>query len=187
MIEYAYSVRGYQISNPDLLTSDRYTINAKAPSGTPDHQLPAMVQQLLSERFKMKLRHETKEIPVYALIIGKDGLKVEASPDWAGGGFVTGNRSIDGTPYVPVKWRGSMSGFAAGLSRIIGDRPVLDRTGLTGRYFAEFSYVPEAALRQGAVGPSLFDAIEELGFKLEPVRASLEFLIIEHVERPSEN
>jgi uncharacterized protein (TIGR03435 family) len=47
--------------------------------------------------------------------------------------------------------------------------------------------VPEAALRQGAVGPSLFDAIEELGFKLEPVRASLEFLIIEHVEKPSEN
>jgi uncharacterized protein (TIGR03435 family) len=59
--------------------------------------------------------------------------------------------------------------------------------GLTGRYFAEFSYVPEAALRQGAVGPSLFDAIEELGFKLEPVRASLEFLIIEHVEKPSDN
>ena len=62
-----------------------------------------------------------------------------------------------------------MSGLAAGLSGIIGERPVLDRTGLTGRYFAEFSYVPEVALRQGAVGPSIFDAIEKLGFKLEPV------------------
>jgi uncharacterized protein (TIGR03435 family) len=146
-----------------------------------------MVQQLLRERFKMKLRQETKEVPVYALIIGKDGPKVEASPDWAGGGFVTGNRSGDETGHVPVKWRGSMSGLAAGLSGIIGDRPVLDRTGLTGRYSAEFSYVPETALRQGVFGPSIFDAIEELGFKLEPVRASLEFLIIEHIEKPSEN
>ena len=80
-----------------------------------------------------------------------------------------------------------MSLFAVGLSGIVGDRPVVDRTGLTGHYFEEFSYVPDAALRQGAVGPSLFDAINELGLKLEPVRASLEFLIIEHVEKPSDN
>jgi uncharacterized protein (TIGR03435 family) len=185
IIEYAYSVRRYQISGPEVLTSDRYTINAKAPAGTPDSQLPAMVQQLLRDRFKMKLRQETKEVPVYALIIGKDGPKVEASPDAAGGGFVRGNRS-DERGEVPVRWRGSLSGFAAGLSGIVGDRPVLDRTELTGRYFAEFSYVPEAALRQGAVGPSIFDAIEKLGFQLEPVRASLEFLIIEHVEKPAE-
>jgi uncharacterized protein (TIGR03435 family) len=73
------------------------------------------------------------------------------------------------------------------LSGIVGDRPVLDRTGLTGRYVAEFSYVPEAALLRGVFGPSLFEAVQEFGFKFEPVRASVEFLIIEHIEKPSEN
>jgi uncharacterized protein (TIGR03435 family) len=187
IIQYAYSVRPYQILGPEFLTKDRYTINAKAPSGTPNDLLPAMVQQLLSERFKMGLRQETREIAVYALVLGKDGPKVEASPEWAGGGFVTGNRSGDERGYVPVKWRGSTSGFAAGLSGIVGDRPVLDRTGLTGRYAAEFSYVPDAALLRGVFGPSIFEAIREFGFKLEPVRASVEFLVIEHIEKPSEN
>jgi uncharacterized protein (TIGR03435 family) len=187
IIEYAYSLRSYQLSGPDLLTSDRYTIDARAPSGTPDHQLPAMVQQLLIDRFRMVLRQETKEVPVYALILGKDGPKVEATEE-AGGGFVIGrNQSGDENGLVPLRWRGSMAGFAAGLSRVVGDRPVLDRTGLTGRYSANFSYVPEAALRLGGVGPSIFDAVEKLGFKLEPVRASVEFLIIERIEKPSEN
>lgn len=86
-----------------------------------------------------------------------------------------------------MKWHGDKSLFAAGLSGIIGDRPVLDRTSLAGRYLAEFSYVPEAALRRGVFGPSIFAAIGELGFKLEPVRASLEFLVIEQIEKPSEH
>jgi uncharacterized protein (TIGR03435 family) len=186
IVEYAYSVRSYQVSGPDLLKADRYTIEAKAPSGTPDNLLPAMAQQLLDERFRMALRWETKEIPVYALIIGKDGPRLKESEE-AGFGFVTGNRSGDENGYVPVKFRGNLSLFVSGLSGIVGDRPVVDRTGLTGRYFEEFSYVPDVAVRQGAVGPSLFDAIAKLGLRLEPVRASLDFLVIEHIEKPSEN
>jgi uncharacterized protein (TIGR03435 family) len=145
-----------------------------------------MAQQLLDERFRMALRRETKEVSVYALIIGKDGPRLKESEE-VGFGFVTGNRSGDENGYVPVKFRGNMSLFVSGLSGIVGDRPVVDRTGLTGRYFEEFGYVPDAAVRQGAVGPSLFDAIAKLGLRLEPVRASLDFLVIEHIEKPSEN
>jgi uncharacterized protein (TIGR03435 family) len=99
--------------------------------------------------------------------------------------------SEDGkTPRDPnsfVKREFEQAVLAAGLTGIVGNRPVLNRTGLTGHYSTEFSYVPDEAIRRGAVGASIFDALEKLGLKLEPVRASVQFLTITHIDKPSEN
>lgn len=75
----AYDVKRYQITGPSWLDSERYDITAKVPDGVPKEQIPAMLQALLSERFKMTIHRETKEQPVYALIVGKGGPKLTKS------------------------------------------------------------------------------------------------------------
>jgi uncharacterized protein (TIGR03435 family) len=188
IIRYAYNVKDYQISGPEML-SNRYTITAKAPSGTPNSQLRPMLQPLLADRFKMMLRRETREMLVYALVVADSGLKMNevvgdlsssgrGAPGIGAGGGGTGLATMSGM--------GSMSSLADALSRNT-DRPVLDRTGLSGRYSWRLAYIPDGVQREGVFGPSLSSALEDQGLKLERVRAPVEFLIIEHIEKPSEN
>src|SRR5271169_3775092 len=75
-IHYAYTVKESQVSGPDLLSSERFDIVAKLPAGAAREQIPAMMQALLADRFKMTLHRESKESPVYALIVGKGGIKM---------------------------------------------------------------------------------------------------------------
>ena len=76
----AYNVKGYQISGPGWLDSERFDIVAKVPQGATKEQFQVMLQNLLAERFKLTLHHETKELPIYALVVGKNGLKMKESP-----------------------------------------------------------------------------------------------------------
>jgi uncharacterized protein (TIGR03435 family) len=76
----AYNVKGYQLSGPAWLDSERFDIVAKIPKGATKEQFQQMLQNLLAERFKLKLHRETKELPVYALVIAKTGLKMKESP-----------------------------------------------------------------------------------------------------------
>ncbi len=86
----AYDVKGYQLSGPGWLDSERYDIVAKIPEGATKEQFQLMLQNLLSERFKLKLHRETKDLPIYALVVGKNGVKMKESskddpaPDAAG-------------------------------------------------------------------------------------------------------
>jgi uncharacterized protein (TIGR03435 family) len=189
IIRYAYDVEDYQISGPGMLTTDRYHINAKAPPGTPNSGLYPMLQSMLVDRFKMVLKREMRNTPVYALRQTNDGIKIKelaageqtsgvGQADPGGVGLVPGMRTSTST--------GTMKGLADSLSRRT-DRPVVDRTGLTGRYTIALQYVPESALRDGMVGPSLDMALEQLGLKLDQIRVPIEFLEIEHIEKPSPN
>ena len=81
-IARAYRVNLFRVSGPDWITSERFDLNAKLPAGATSDQIPEMLQALLAERFQMKLHHEKKELPVYALSLGKPPLKVqESAPD----------------------------------------------------------------------------------------------------------
>src|ERR1039457_4817815 len=77
----AYGVKGYQINGPKWLDSERFDIAAKIPMGATKEQLKQMMQNLLAERFKLALHHETKELPMYALVVGKGGAKLKESVD----------------------------------------------------------------------------------------------------------
>ena len=79
LIQNAFRVKNYQISGPAWLDSERFEIVAKLPEGANADQTPEMMQKLLAERFGLKLHRETKELPVYALVTGKNGPKLEAS------------------------------------------------------------------------------------------------------------
>jgi uncharacterized protein (TIGR03435 family) len=79
-IAYAYRVKNYGISGPEWMASERFDITAKLPANATAKQLPEMLQALLEDRFRLKVHRESRELPVYAMVIGKSGLKMQESP-----------------------------------------------------------------------------------------------------------
>jgi len=201
LIQQAYGVRDFQITGgPGWIGSERYDIVAK-PEGegdvTPD-QLKPMIQALLAERFKLTLHRETKELPVYALVVAKNGPKlqeVEGGPTKTKGAQMRMGRGLLNAQAV------SMTMLATSLSNQLG-RSVIDKTGLTGNYDVKLEWTPDEGQSFGpkeggpegappppsASGPSIFTAVQEqLGLKLEPQKGPVEILIIDRIEKATEN
>jgi uncharacterized protein (TIGR03435 family) len=193
LIIYAYGLKVYQLSggptwvtNPSTDT-DYYDINAKAEGDEPltESRARQLLQTLLADRFQLRLHRESKEMPVYALVVGKAGPKFkESAPD-----ATTGMRaSVTLATVTSTFTKSQMSSLVRVLSSA-ADRPVLDQTGLTGFYDfkVEFARDPAAVVAESSAA-SLFTALQEqLGLKLEPRRGSIETMVIDHAERPSEN
>jgi len=193
----AYDVRDYQLLGaPDWLVKDRYAIQAKAPEGSfSDAQIWLMVRRLLEDRFQLKIHRETKELPVYVLVVGKSGPKIQAAKDsLVPGGLGVGRGSITARSTT-------FANVAIALSRLLG-RPVVDETQLSGNYEFKLHYdqssvglpFPEprqdsdATAQPDATEPSIFTAVQEqLGLKLESTKGPVEVLIIDRVEKPSKN
>jgi bla regulator protein BlaR1 len=184
-IRQAYGLRPYQISGgPGWLTDDRYDVVAKAAGPASKAQVMQMLQALLADRFKLTYHFETREMPVYTLVIAKNGPKIKDAKDDGNGA------EIGGDPQHPLIARNvSMALFAGALSRLQElDRPVLDGTGLTGVFNFTLDYAPEDAASPDKAGPSIFTALaEQLGLKLEVSKGPVEILVIDHVEKPSGN
>lgn len=159
----------------------------------------AMLQGLLADRFKLTYYHVTKELPVYALVFAKNGIKLRESkegscvvpgqgdplaaagqrpPDFCGTYFARRNQ-IDGT-------RITMSQLVVALYSQL-DRPLIDKTGLSGVWDVHLVWSPDDAPDDDA-GPSIYTALQEqLGLRLEATKAAVPVLVIDHIERPSEN
>jgi uncharacterized protein (TIGR03435 family) len=188
LIEYAYAFRSDQISGePAWALSDYYDLDAKADGeGTlTTAQSRLMVQTLLADRFQLRVHRETQEVSIYALVVAKGGPKFKASPSGATGGSSV--RAGDKGIHMEAK-RGSMEQLARQLSNTAG-RPVMDRTGLTGSYAYTLDWFPEdRATSPDPDAPSMFAALQEqLGLRLESTKGPMERLVIDHVEKPSEN
>jgi uncharacterized protein (TIGR03435 family) len=209
LIELAYDVRDFQISGgPAWADSEKYAVNAKideetlgalkklaADQGAVQRRL--MLQSLLTERFKLKVSHSSKDLPTYALLVSKNGPKIKLSADPTGRGGFSSNKRGE----VIVKGT-FMNSFADWLSRELG-RKVVDKTALEGKYDFTLHWTPErltampgsaadsnpgAATPPSDSGPSIFTALQEqLGLKLESQKGPVETLIIDSIERPSEN
>jgi uncharacterized protein (TIGR03435 family) len=214
-------LRGDQIEgDPRWLTDELYDVVAKVDQADlADWQKPAMkqtmlramLQAMLAERCKVVAHYGTKEVPVYDLLIAKGGPKFKQTEtvDMAElrrkhpeGGVMRGNgtmavQGLDRTQFYAI----SMAILANTILPSVADRPVLDRTGLTGYYDLA---LPSSALRRppppflGVSQPldapyppledeSIFAALEVLGLRLEPAKGPIETLVIDHVERPSGN
>jgi uncharacterized protein (TIGR03435 family) len=189
LITYAYGVRYEQIAGaPAWAGSAHYDIQATAGAGdqplTPEESR-RMAQSLLAERFRFQSHRETVEVPVYALVVGKNGPKLKAAgPDATGGNSVRG--SDKGLHMEATK--GSMEALARQLSATAGG-PVLDRTGLAGSYVYTLDWFPANRVPPPDLDtPSMFKAVEEqLGLKLEQAKGPLQKLVIDRAEKPSEN
>jgi uncharacterized protein (TIGR03435 family) len=210
LVQFAYGVpQDYQISGgPDWVKSDKFEIDAKMDTSvaeelkklSPDERnsmRQKMLQALLADRFKLAIHRETKELPVYTLIIAKNGPKFqETHPDDA-------VPNAPGGRGEPKKKDGMMVGFDAGMltmnakgiriSELIRNwsislrRPILDKTGLTGKYDCTLRWAPDTG-PSDSNDPSLITAIQDqLGLRLESGKAPVEIFMIDHIERPSGN
>lgn len=195
LIAYAYRVKTYQITGPDYIKSERFDILAKLPEGATKDQGPEMMQALLASRFKLVLHRESKEFPVYAMVAGKNGVKLTPKPD----------------DYVPGQNKGFGTLTMESLASMMNtgdDRPVVDQTELKGLYLVPMQSVmnmlmtrakaraeQSAASRNGgataASDPAdsgVFALVQEFGLKLEPRKLPLPYLTVDHVEKaPTEN
>jgi len=186
VIMTAYGVKAYQISGPDWLNNERYDIVAKLPDGAPKDQIPLMLQRLLLERFRLSLHREKKELSVYALMIGKDGPKLQKA-DGGGGTLRRGRGHLEAQMM-------SISGLANALSGVV-DRVVLDMTELKGRYNFSLEWTEEGEAGAGSdnpplrSGPAIFTALQEqLGLKLQARKALVEIIIIDRAQKvPTDN
>ena len=215
LMEWAYRIKDFQISGaPGWMGSDLFDITAK-PEGSENADKPnLMLQALLAERFQLVIRRETRELPVYALVVAKNGPKFKDAsesdpniidlskrPDLAGRGgrarftmIRRGRLTAQG---------GNMTLLVSELSSFLG-RTVVDKTGLTGTYDLKLEWQPDenqvamfqalgvpegfGAPAADPLGPSLFAALEEqLGLRLDSQKGPVEMFAVERIEKPSEN
>ena len=194
MIQYAYNVRDFQISGgPAWVRSDRYDVTAKPDGSVRDQQMKEMLQALLAERFQLQFHRQTQEGPIYALLIGKNGPKLQPAPESDNSGISSNSNAIK---TILKGNHATMEELAASLGNRVG-RPVIDKTGMSGKFDFELSWVADLTVHTGATdpgipdvsGPSIFTALQEqLGLQLVPKKVPVEFIIVDHVERtPAEN
>jgi uncharacterized protein (TIGR03435 family) len=218
-ITYAYRVQDYLLEGvPDWVKNDRWDINARAEGNFPTtandeadlrHE---MVRALLVDRFKLSVHKETRERPIYALVLAqpRQPLSSRLHVSTTDCAAVQGAEFRQGglrTPLTPdgatdcgyndppgrISWgTQSMRQVAAILSDTL-QRPVVDRTGLDGNFSALLTYTPDSGRVGGADQPaadpnaaSIFTALQEqLGLKLETTRGAVDVFVIDHIERPT--
>ena len=191
-----YQIVGYKDPSEDSRWVD---IEARASANATEDQIRLMLQSLLEDRFKLKVHHETRDMPGYELTIAKG--KAKLTPARQGDMTVT----IEGRTLTARAGACGTSGWnegnhivchAAGMEAITSQlrsllqSPVTDRTGLTGNYDLNLLYLPDNRKLEADAPPAplLPDALQEnLGLKLEKVKGSVDVLVIDHLERPSEN
>jgi uncharacterized protein (TIGR03435 family) len=186
---FAYGIgedKDYAITGPAWLKTERYDIIGKVPPGATFDQMRRMLQATLTERFKLGLHRETKEMPIYAMVVARDGLKIkETEPGHGAFSFGRGHIEAKG---------GALAAFADRLSQML-DRPVIDQTRVPGVFAFTLDWSPDTPMTNpgddspGSTGPTIFTAIQQqLGLRLEARRGPVEVLVIDRGERvPIEN
>ncbi len=165
---------------PAWVAADGYDVDATYPVNTPTDQVELMLQTLLADRFQLKVHREEREVPVYALVPAKGGTKLSASPPEGKFSSKTGRGHLD----LQHASTTTLSRFLANLT----DRPVFDTTEVKGLFDITLYWTPDSNQLGADSGPSIYTAIQEqLGLRLEPRKSPFEFIVIDHIERPSEN
>ena len=212
-----FQVQRFRETLPDWAGPARYDIQARAISRPGKDEMRLMMQSLLAERFGMKVHHEMRELPVYAMVLVKAGklgpmLKAHAAddpacskmkiPEAVAGAFPSG---CGVTASIPATHAGYMAvgGYnmtmdagatALGGSGDVTDRPVVDKTGLTGKFDFTVEFVQsknggvgaDAASQTEVTGPTFVEALkEQLGLKLVPDKAMVDVVVIDRLEKPS--
>lgn len=184
---------------PSWIRSERFEIQAKIPESAPTYTfdqfmrgdapgLEKMLQALLADRFKLLVHKETKQVAGYALVLGKGGSKLTKSSVEDKRAFGV-RREIGPNGQVSnqmVARRVEMRDFAF-LLLMTTQRPVIDRTGLTGEFDFDLEFAPFDSDATDSSAPSLFTAIQQLGLRLETAKTPLDGLAIDRAERPESN
>ena len=203
ILQFGFNIPQTRILDaPGWLSSEKFDIEAKADSLDDELMMltseegklekQRMVQALLADRFQLNIHHETRELPVYALVVEKNSSKLQASK--ANGCTINSSRS-----HIEILGCDSMAVLAEGLAEDLG-RVVIDKTALAGRYDINLKWAPDdgpPSITSGSAGtsssvdssgPSIYTALQKQpGLKLEPQKGPVQVLFVDHVEQPSAN
>jgi uncharacterized protein (TIGR03435 family) len=198
LIAAAYSLNPRTISGgPGWMDSDHFDIQAKTAGNvrpTHDEQM-AMLRSLLTERFKLTFHREQKEFPIYALEVAKSGAKLKASATGVEAPPVVGPAQVFPQHVVLPARNATMGDFVTLMQRAILDKPVVDKTGLNGRYDFDLQWAPDETQFDGGLPPAtdsssppLFIAIQQqLGLRLVATKGPVQALVVDKAEKPSAN
>lgn len=184
LIEMAFQIKSFQVSGgPGWLDENNYTIVATTGNATAltNELLGQYLQSLLTDRFHLVYHRETKQLPVYDLLVAKNGPKLTPHANDKEGTSSQGRNGAFHMTGTDLTMAG-LSSFLAGHL----DRPVLDRTGIQGRYDVKLEWSsPEVA---DAASPSIFSALQEqMGLRLEAAKGPVEILVVDNIDKPSGN
>jgi uncharacterized protein (TIGR03435 family) len=209
LIRFAYSVEDFQISGgPAWMNSEAYDVDAKPSPGAAvdirtmnvpqreefQKRIQLKVQALLAERFKLTIHRESKDMPIYELVVAKNGPKLTAAAPGEG----KGPRGLR-MRYGEFQGSGATLPVLAQRLFLLTGRMVVDKTGLTGNYDFKLDFTPEPGQMAPpppgiekeplpAPGPSIFTALQEqLGLKLQSAKGPVEVIVVDRVEKPSAN
>jgi uncharacterized protein (TIGR03435 family) len=182
LILNAFNVRSFQLQGgPRWIGADRFEVDAKWPENANPKQAPEMLQALLAERFKLKVHRETREMPIYNLVVANSGPKLTPAKD--------DERSmVRGTGRGRMQFqKTSMLTLAQNLSENL-NQTVIDKTGLSGTFTFTLEWAADLSQPDPDQRPSIFTAVQEqLGLRLESEKGPVEVLIVDRVERPTQN
>ena len=198
LIVFAYDVQVKQIVGaPDWFAKERFDIAAIPDAeGQPSpEQFKTMAQKLLADRFNLTLHHEMRELSAFVLTVAKNGLKLKKNESGDPGPGKLNMRLTQGGMMLTSQ-NETMAEFASSLQQAVVDRPVVNRTELTGRFDFQFTFAPDGSQFGGmrlppqndeGAAPSLFTAIQELGLRLDAVKTPVDVLVIDREAMPSAN
>ena len=190
LVERAYNVKPFQVIAPDWMDNVRFDITAKYPEETKNSDRPAMLKTLLEDRFKLATHADSKELPGYALVAAKSGLKIKAV-DAGGSGAGTSSNSSNNSVTLKVTSI-PMADLADYLARQLGST-VIDKTGVEGAYTFELHWtLDDSNGGPNDGGAAQFAAIQEaigtLGLHLQAQKVPVQMVVVDHIERvPTEN
>jgi uncharacterized protein (TIGR03435 family) len=194
LLKYAYALQEQEIvGGPKWLKTQKFNLVGDPETQTrpSSDEFKKMVQNLLADRFHLTAHRETRDLSVFEIVPAKGGPKLSRS-----------TRPPDGIPavgYAPGQLsaaNATMADFATFLQRFVTDRPVIDGTGITGKYDLTLRWTPDDAQTEGSRQggdtnnsyPGLFTAIQEqLGLKLQEEKRPAQVFVIDRVDMPSEN
>jgi uncharacterized protein (TIGR03435 family) len=216
LVTNAYKIAYYQLQAPDWAMQTRFHVNARVPAGATRDDLSVMLQHLLAERFKLSVHHETRDFQRYELAVAKNGPKFKEGaappPPKDDGGSPAAPPAKREPPHLDKDGYPSSVAWTGGGMAIMKDRarmyfpactmarladmlggqlraPVTDATGLTGKYEISLYWVAGEPAPDSEPGPTIVEAVQQqLGLRLEPKKAPLDFVIVDHAEKtPVEN
>jgi uncharacterized protein (TIGR03435 family) len=194
LIQYAYGLHPRQIVNgPKWLESDKFDVVGTTSSEREptEREWMKMMAGLLVSGFQLNFHLEKRELAVYAIVVARDGPKLKAS-----------DGDLNGMGAVAFRGRGrliatnaNVGDLAWELQSAVVDRPVVDQTGLTSRFNFTLTWMPDELQKSNLTGqaptsdvPDLFTAIrQQLGLRLEATKSLVNVMVVDHLERPSEN
>jgi uncharacterized protein (TIGR03435 family) len=213
LLMFAYDVKDFQIVGPGWLGEDRFAVEATMPADTTKDQTRIMLRNLVADRFKIEIHHETRPLPIYSLVIATNGLKIPNPPPSRAKPLGDSPFAADGFPVVPPELTGVLTFLINGQARITAQQatmgelatelekhlgvPVRDETKLTDKFDFVLKFSPEGLTGPGgrsnpattgldAPEPQrdIFAALQsEIGIRLEERRGPVGMIVIDHAER----